>query len=303
MFVEKDIDDILDLWGLNAVFGDFVCISYRWGINSKTNRPNWSDSILQFTPDLKTKLINRFKFQSPDQYDIYWSLGVFSDSYRKQEYIRPSQYLWADGDNGDRNKLPPTYSWDTSPGRWSGVWLLDEHVEPNELLNLNKRLAAYIGADPSGFDLTQVLRVPGTKNHKYDNVPDVGHMIEGPFYRVGELAEILPHLKIQSSIKGANFEAVPINSKVTRSMIIRKYIESLSYEKLDTLLNRNPVQGSRSSFLYGFHMHCLNIGMIPEEIFVLERGTPWHLTKFGSDQKLWDDINRAVQKRSDSNDN
>src|SRR5207253_2736302 len=28
-----------------------------------------------------------------------------------------------------------------------------------------------LGADPSGWDLTQLLRVPGTRNHKYEDAP------------------------------------------------------------------------------------------------------------------------------------
>lgn len=49
-------------------------------------------------------------------------------------------------------------------------WLLDEAVGPWPTEGANKHLIQAIGdgADKSGFDCTQLLRVPGTLNYKYD---------------------------------------------------------------------------------------------------------------------------------------
>jgi hypothetical protein len=53
-----------------------------------------------------------------------------------------------------------------------------------------------IGADPSGFDLTQLLRVPGTRNHKYGERPVVEVVeLEGSReYVPGDLERLLPPL-------------------------------------------------------------------------------------------------------------
>jgi len=44
--------------------------------------------------------------------------------------------------------------------------------------NENHRLTRHVGADPSGWDSTQLLRVPGTVNHK----PDYGEPVQGLLY-------------------------------------------------------------------------------------------------------------------------
>jgi hypothetical protein len=44
-------------------------------------------------------------------------------------------------------------------------------VKPEEGEDLNRRLAYAMGADLSGWDLTQLLRVPGTRNRKYPDAP------------------------------------------------------------------------------------------------------------------------------------
>ncbi len=36
---------------------------------------------------------------------------------------------------------------------------------------MNRRLALVMGGDQSGWDLTQLLRPPGTHNHKYEDTP------------------------------------------------------------------------------------------------------------------------------------
>src|SRR3546814_13518964 len=41
---------------------------------------------------------------------------------------------------------------------------------------LNRRLTYHVGADHGGWDLTQVLRFPGTKNYKYRSQPKVRTM-------------------------------------------------------------------------------------------------------------------------------
>lgn len=70
---------------------------------------------------------------------------------------------------------------ESSPGHSQAYYALSRRVLPEEGAGLNKRLAHALGADVSGLDLTQLLRVPGTTNHKYPERPRV---------RLVELAEV-----------------------------------------------------------------------------------------------------------------
>lgn len=88
----------------------------------------------------------------------------------------PMQYAWADLDTVDPfelEELIPTATVESSPGRWQGFWVLPNLTPPDVCEDYSRRLAYHIGADKSGWDLSQLLRVPGTINHKYANKPRV----------------------------------------------------------------------------------------------------------------------------------
>lgn len=93
--------------------------------------------------------------------------------------------LWCDVDAADLRLSPivPTAIVESSPGRYHCYARLAHPVPPLEAEDLNHRWALAFGADPSGWDLTQLLRVPGTRNHKYESTPVVRllamHEVEG----------------------------------------------------------------------------------------------------------------------------
>ena len=59
---------------------------------------------------------------------------------------------------------------------------------------LNRRLLATVGADCFGWDLSQLLRPPGTRNRKYEEAPTVRflELDEGTSYHPRELELSLP---------------------------------------------------------------------------------------------------------------
>jgi RepB DNA-primase from phage plasmid len=114
--------------------------------------------------------------------DKYFTPALFNARHRKERYVVAEQRLWADLDPVDPrsiNGLRPNIAWETSPGRYQAVWLLDKpKVGASWYCNENHRLTRHVGADPSGWDSTQLLRVPGTVNHK----PDYGEPVQGLLY-------------------------------------------------------------------------------------------------------------------------
>lgn len=110
----------------------------------------------------------------------------------------PVRALWGDLDGAEVPKedgeRKPTALVESSPGRYHPYWRLDEAIPPEVAEDLNRRLAASIGADPSGFDLTQLLRVPGTVNRKYPDAPTVAlvGLEGGRSYSAAELDRLLP---------------------------------------------------------------------------------------------------------------
>jgi hypothetical protein len=111
----------------------------------------------------------------PHRVDQYFCPVVFSEPLRQKKFALPTNVLWADLDPADPNKcrLKPSIAWESSPGRYQAIWFLTSEVEPDTAAALSKRIAYADGGDKGGWDLTQVLRLPGTQNFKYAAAPEV----------------------------------------------------------------------------------------------------------------------------------
>ncbi len=102
--------------------------------------------------------------------DVYFCAHLLKRKSRRKEHSQVVHALWADGDGAEipEGFPEPTLVVESSPGRHHYYWRLTEPISPAEAEGLNRRLADAIGSDPSGWDLTQLLRVPGTRNRKYE---------------------------------------------------------------------------------------------------------------------------------------
>lgn len=101
--------------------------------------------------------------------DMYFAPNVFSEPIRQKEYCLPSRVMYQDLDEVEPVECPlyPDLSWETSIGRWQGLWMLEgQAIEPPEFAALNRGLNRACGADPGTWNLTRVLRVPGSWNGK-----------------------------------------------------------------------------------------------------------------------------------------
>ena len=132
--------------------------------------------------------------------NIYFCPHLFERPRRIKENAVCPQGLWADLDSVNPAKLPdelePTIAIGSSPGRYVGLWSTDEPITEH----LNKRLTYFLKADKGGWDLTQVLRLPGTLNHKYSPPePVIPLWTNGPSYRVADLEALLPVLPVECS--------------------------------------------------------------------------------------------------------
>jgi AAA domain/RepB DNA-primase from phage plasmid/Primase C terminal 1 (PriCT-1) len=130
--------------------------------------------------------------------DVYFCAHLLTEARRIKENATAVHALWGDLDGVEvpKNDLAPTAVVQSSPGKYHCYWRLADPVPPETAESLNERLAKQIGADTSGFDLTQLLRVPGTANHKYDAKPVVKTTSYAPnykhYYTAGDLDRILP---------------------------------------------------------------------------------------------------------------
>jgi hypothetical protein len=133
-----------------------------------------------------------------ETHEVYFCVHLLTEARRIKENATGIHTLWGDldGTHVPKGELMPTALVQSSPGHYHCYWRLADSIPPQAAELLNKRLAVEIGADPSGFDLTQLLRVPGTANYKHEGPPVVGilSLDASRAYTAGDLDRILPRL-------------------------------------------------------------------------------------------------------------
>jgi hypothetical protein len=129
--------------------------------------------------------------------EAYFCAHLLTGRRRTKENAAPVVALWADADGPIPPGAPePTAIVETSPGHAHLFWRLRSPVCPQKAEQLNRRLTAAVGADRSGWDLTQLLRPPGTLNRKYETTPEVRlvKLDQETSYHPRELEMALPHV-------------------------------------------------------------------------------------------------------------
>jgi len=134
--------------------------------------------------------------KSEEGREVYFCAHLLTEARRVKENAAGIIALWGDLDGAPvpNGELKPTAVVESSPGRYHAYWRLESDIPPQMAEELNRRLAREIGADPSGFDLTQLLRVPDTLNHKHKGTPEVRlrGVADTRSYSARALDELLP---------------------------------------------------------------------------------------------------------------
>jgi hypothetical protein len=243
--------------------------------------------------------------ESAHRKNVWFCTSLLEKTSRKKEFCLAGNLLWADLDECDPAEVEPLPSAiiESSPGRWQALWRLDETIEPYEAEDLNRKIAYKYnvnGADPSGWDLTQLLRVPLTFNYKYsdDDPPQV---------ELHQAAETLVPVSLVRMLEPA--EKVPPSDIPDVDMpdpmqlpdpehVIFKYATQLRNGPFTHLYGVEPNEDDDwSAILWRFINICLEAGMSEEETFAL--GNTAACNKYARDNRpiiyLWRDIVKAAK--------
>lgn len=206
-----------------------------------------------------------------DEEDIYFSPAQFKNRGRRYEDVLPTYWLWADLDEVDPGTcinagLTPTLCWQSSPGRFQALWELDHPCSPAGIEKLNRMVTYALGADKSGWDLTQVLRLPGTRNFKYDGGPNVELvLVTDEIYNPRKLARRLK-------------DVVPTRSDTVSPEVAQSRKGTMTRE-IKVLLGTpedRVVVGERSNNRWRLECLMLEAGWGQQEVFEMVRETAWN---------------------------
>lgn len=232
--------------------------------------------------------------------------GKRGNSARVKENVGLCPTVWADLDTctPDLLLVQPSVVIESSPGRFQTLWILDEPLTPEMAEELSRRVAYHHiqdGADKSGWDLTQLLRIPGTKNYKYELAPEVA-LIEVN-NRLVRVDDFIPYPAASRRTGGGipmpDPEELPvIDNPVEFMQEKRRTLNSDVFR----LFSDKPAEGKWSEALWKYMMLLFEGGLDREEVFVLSQQAGCN--KYDRDGKsirhLWDDVCRAYIKHMEN---
>lgn len=270
---------ILELW--KSLPGKFFCIS------TKDGDAKWKDHF--FAKD-EFGEIKGFIRENDDK-DIYFCPHGFNRRVRQKGEAVVPNLLWADLDFADPRKfdkaLKPTIAIESSPGRFVGLWILKDPMTEA----LNRRLTYALDADHGGWDLTQVLRMPGTKNYKYKSQPKVRILWDdGRKYSVKKLDYLLP--KDDAETEDGEY--------LSAAEVYEKYESKLPrWVRRELVAKRITGLTDRSEMLWKLENACVEAGMSLDESFAVIKRSIWN--KFagrrGEDAQLRRELQKVVDNQ------
>lgn len=261
---------------------------------------SWRDRFFQW-PDEQDK-VEEYILAHLQRRNIWFGIHLLNKKERRKNNCLPTDLVWADLDECSPDAVQPAPSVviESSPGRFQAVWRLEHVVDPTIAEDYSKRLAYLFktkGADISGWDLTQLLRVPYTLNHKYANSPrvKVERALEARI--PNDLFEALPKSPDSVDDDIDLDKPVPdINDLPSSQQILYKYSREVKSPKFMNLYTGEfNAEDDWSKHLWHLINLCFEYGMSAEETLIIANEAGCN--KYKRDDRpiryLWRDVLKA----------
>lgn len=282
--------DYVDLF--EHIFGGnkgYICLAFKQNMDDKLEQSFflWKEEI-----DKIETWVEEHKSGN-----CYFCPALLSEPIRRKQYTLTGHTLYADLDQcepgllGKYGEPEPSVVVQTSPNRWQAYWLLDRNIEPEEYEALNHRIAIGYkdeGCDQSGWDLTQLLRIPSTINNK-----------DKPF-EVRAKGWFAIHPSKENPAKFDDLPPLPSTPTPHRVETIRRDVPPVEIKDLripdsvkEYLINP-PSKGERSEAAWAVMLAMRDAGYSREQVYATMWANP--LGRRYSAYQLKQDVGRAFSK-------
>lgn len=307
---DEALDIISKAWGRQRGYVFFPYIDREEQVRTGQRRAGYHEAKPFRWPRDRDKIVEHM--DAHRGVDLYWCPSIFEYPERKVEFAMDEHALWADLDEADPRKIDsdymPSTAWETSPGRYQALWIISngDMLGASWPGNENQRLSYYIGADKSGWDTTQLLRIPGWVNHKPEYAeagdPPTGKLLwkmRGRYQPndFEDLPEVEGALRADQITDALQTEI----EKIDRHRIISRVKLRLNQRARDLLYARSAIgpQGTRGDNLW-YLIRCLaDAGCTVTEIVAVTRETVWNKFEGRADEvkRLLTEATKAVAQR------
>jgi len=299
------------------LFGEsvgIVCLAYIIREVPGVSRKRLVEDFFHYPNDIPQMLewINKY-YQSKD---VYFCPQLLAANKRDKEHVLTCTTAWADLDTCDPKHLlvKPTLTVESSPGRFQGFWVFQEPQEPSEAEALSQRIAyhhAQHGADRSGWDLSQLLRIPFSYNMKYavagSETPVVRVIdVNRQYYTLDDFTAYPQPRGYEAVDSPLPSEWLAANEETADDILqrFRLRINPLVWK----LFGEEPApapdgRSTWSEVLWQLEILLFESGMTREEVFIVADAAACN--KYRRDKKspehLWREVCRAEAKHNDNN--
>lgn len=271
------------------------------------DNPLWTKIFFKW-PEQKENVIKYSLVTSAKGLEVFCAPAIFKDTRATKDAVKGSFVLWADFDGNAPAEWPATLPQDGSPavppptmrvqsskeGNEHVYWKLNKFCEDvGQIEDRNRAIAYILRTDVSGWDCNQILRPPGTVNHKR-NLPVTLRNIERDkstsSYQLDSFRSIPAAIQlVDSSVDTENLPAV--------ERIIAKYPWD---EQHFSLFMGVVDEGQRSHALMRIGYFCAEKGMTDTEMYAILDNADQRWKKFvgrnDRHRRLLDIVNRARLK-------
>lgn len=305
MTPEESLKIISKAWGRQKGYCFFPWI--RGSAKDKKERVmSYNEGQAFMWPRDREKILAHLNAHTDD--DVYWCPSLFEDRRRVMELAMDEHALWADLDEVDPRNIddyPPTIAWETSPGRYQALWLITggDMQGASWPGRENQQLTYHLDADHSGWDTTQLLRLPGWKNHKPEYRKRNGEPVQGKIlwsrgrqYLPDEFGD-LPEVQDVGTAVGEVLEDEIAH--IDRHAVWGRVRLKVS-KRVRELVSARAASGDRSDALWEIERELADAGCSVTEIVAIVRGTVWNKFEGRADElrRLTTEAAKAISLRS-----
>ena len=276
-------------------------------------RKNFHEGRAFQWPTEKAAILSHLRAHAND--DLYFPPNLFDGKRRIEQNVAPEKVLYADLDPVDPDSLGdlrPTIAWESSPGHYQAVWILDrERTGATWPGKENHRLTVALEADPSGWDATQLLRVPGRPNFKPEykdknnGKPVMGGgllWMEGPRYVWDDFSDLPEVGAVVGDDAGIELIDEKAIEQVDRHEVWGRVRLKVSHRCREYLaLKTDPVGADRDQVLWQIERDLADAGCSLIEIVAIVRPSVWNKYRGRNDElkRLKIEAAKAINARPD----
>lgn len=267
----------------------FICLAF-----ATPDKKSFQERFFRY-PDQLPEILHCIDLEAEGM-NAYFCPHLFREKRRHKDLVKEAPCAWSDLDTCRPENLlvRPSITVESSPGRYQAFWGFASAVDPGDAEDLSRRIAYYHaqeGADRSGWDLTQLLRIPFTTNYKHGSDPvrilkasrDKFELVDFSMYPAPPGYEFA-----EAPMPGA--EELPDEDAEEILQLFRSQLNPMCFR----LFEVEP-EGDWSKALWTLEMSLFESGLSREQVFVVAAEAACN--KYRRDGKpphfLWKEIVKA----------